>query len=126
MIDETLARLSRDLIAASDKLDSEDFKQRQARFIALEAERAQLAESLEADEAAVVAAQTALQHHVHGSMLDADEGTYGISEDELLEAVQDRYGFQQGLNAYAPSINIKSACDEFSDARAPYTNGTGD
>jgi len=70
MIDETLSRLSRELIAASDKLASEEFKARQAAFVELEkrqealaVERLNLAISLEADEMAVVRAQEALQAH---------------------------------------------------------------
>jgi hypothetical protein len=66
MIDHELDQLSRALIAATDRLNSEDFRERQERFLALEAERNTLAESLEADEAAVVSAQEALQRHVMG------------------------------------------------------------
>ena len=35
MIDETLSRLSRELIAAHDKLDSADFRERQAALLSL-------------------------------------------------------------------------------------------
>lgn len=64
MIDTELNELARALIAATDRLESEDFKARQARFLEIETERNTLAESLEADEAAVVRAQEALQAHL--------------------------------------------------------------
>lgn len=123
MIDETLARLIREAGQALDKLASDDFLKRQAELVEIEAQQAELAdkrnaiaESLEADEAAVVAAQEALQAHFRGSdgvspPVPNCEGTYGISEDELLEAVNQRYAERS---------------DEFSDARAPYTNGGAD
>lgn len=64
MIDTELNELARALIAATDRLESQDFRDRQERFLAIEAERNALAESLEADENAVVRAQEALQAHL--------------------------------------------------------------
>ena len=109
MIDETLSRLSRELIAASDKLASDDFRQRQARFVEIEAERAALAESLEADEAAVVAAQEALQAHFAGSATQAAPEPE-VPADEPTESVVD-------VEQYFRPI-FGTQADEFSSSRA--------
>lgn len=86
MIDQELDQLSRALIAATDRLNSEDFRARQARYIALEQEFIALGNELEAEEKAVEAAQAALTSYVNGNYLDlggvADEATE--SDDELF------------------------------------------
>ena len=100
MIDNELDQLSRALIAATDRLNSQDFKDRQARLVAIEgeieaasiehermrqkilgewnqthnrltAERDAAAAELEAEERAVEKAQAALQQHVAVTYLDA-------------------------------------------------------
>jgi hypothetical protein len=117
MIDETLTRLSRTLIAASDKLESEDFKTRQARYLEIEAERQSLAESLEADEAAVVAAQEALQRYVNPPAevpmpMDAPTnwGAEKIFSGTLGETVDVEQYFRPVFGQTEP--------DEFSSSRA--------
>lgn len=110
MIDETLAKLSRDLIAASDKLNSDDFKTRQARFVEIEAERQSLAESLEADEAAVVAAQEALQAHFKSSATSAAPEPEAPAEPPSEDVVD--------VAQYFRPIFGQAEPDEFSSSRA--------
>lgn len=115
MIDETLSRLSRALIVASDKLASEDFLKRQARFVEIEAERAALAESLEADEAAVVAAQEALQAHFRGS----DGVSPSVSETVLFRRTESEpQNVPMGLAETGEWIFGQTPSDEFSSSRA--------
>ena len=117
MIDETLSRLSRELIAASDKLDSADFRERQAAFVALEEkqkaiaeERLTLAISLEADETAVVLAQEAIQAYITGSATPAaPEPEIAVSDDP--EPVIDHAPGWAGIFA-------EQQTDEFSSSRA--------
>lgn len=71
MIDTELDQLSRALIAATDRLNSQNFKDRQARYVQLEQEFVALGAELEAEERAVEAAQAALQQHVAVTYLDA-------------------------------------------------------
>jgi hypothetical protein len=117
MIDETLFRLSRELIAASDKLDSADFRERQAAFVALEEkqkaiaeERLTLAISLEADETAVVLAQEAIQAYITGSATPAaPEPEIAVSDDP------------EPVIEHAPGwagIFAEQQTDEFSSSRA--------
>jgi hypothetical protein len=63
MIDVELIELGRALMLAAERLDSDDFRARQARLREIEAEHVLLAEGLEADEAAVMRAQEAIQAH---------------------------------------------------------------
>lgn len=109
MIDETLARLSRDLITASDKLASEDFLKRQARFVEIEAERAALAEGLESDEAAVVRAQAALQAYILAWSVDEQQPDDPAAEDMTIQSPSGREF-------------VFPVADEFSSSRAngPY------
>ena len=110
MIDNTLAKLSRDLIAATDTLASEDFLTRQARFVEIEAERAALAESLETDEAAVMAAQSALQAHLMAS------ATFAAPEPEIAAS-----DVPEPVIEHAPGwagIFAEQQADEFSSSRA--------
>lgn len=81
MIDQELDHLARALIAATDRLESEDFKSRQARYLEIEAERNSLAESLEADESAVLRAQEALQAH-----LSSGQASYAADLETLPES----------------------------------------
>ena len=117
MIDETLSRLSRELIAAHDKLDSADFRERQAAFVALEEkqkaiaeERLTLAISLEADETAVVLAQEAIQAYITGSATPAaPEPEIAVSDDP------------EPVIGHAPGwagIFAEQQTDEFSSSRA--------
>jgi hypothetical protein len=110
MIDETLSRLSRALIAASDKLASEDFLTRQARFVEIEAERAALAESLEADEAAVVDAQEALQAHFAGCATPAAPEPETPADDPSESTVD--------VEKYFRPIFGAEEVNEFSSSRA--------
>ena len=110
MIDTTLAKLSRDLIAATDKLDSPDFRERQSRFVALEAERQTLAESLETDEAAVMAAQSALQAHLTASATPAAPEPE-IAASDVPEPVIEHVPGWAGIFA-------EQQADEFSSSRA--------
>ena len=64
MIDPELDQLSRALIAATDRLNSEDFRERQSRYVRDELALRELAEGLEADEKAVEDAQAALTAHI--------------------------------------------------------------
>jgi hypothetical protein len=117
MIDETLSRLSRELIAASDKLASEEFKARQAAFVELEkrqealaVERLNLAISLEADEMAVVRAQEALQAHF------ASPATPPAPEPEIAASDD-----PEPVIEHAPGwagIFAEQQTDEFSSSRA--------
>ena len=72
MIDNELDQLSRALIAATDRLNSEDFRDRQSRYVRDELALRELAEGLEADERAVEAAQEALTAHVAANYLTSD------------------------------------------------------
>ena len=110
MIDDTLTRLSRTLIAASDKLASEDFLTRQARFVEIEAERQSLAESLEADEAAVVAAQEALQAHFAALATPASPEPETPADDPSESTVDVEQYFRPVFGQTEP--------DEFSSSRA--------
>lgn len=116
MIDETLAKLSRDLIAASDKLESEDFKARQARFVEIEAERQSLAESLEADEAAVVAAQEALQAHFRGSD-GVSPPVPEVTPEEFVK-FHDAANEQRREDFFRSVFDRSETLDEFSSSRA--------
>jgi hypothetical protein len=71
MIDVELIELGRALMLAAERLDSEDFRARQARLREIEAEHVSLAEGLEADEAAVMRAQEAIQTHFLRAEIDA-------------------------------------------------------
>ena len=71
MIDNELDQLSRALIAATDRLNSQDFKDRQAKYVQMEQEFLTLGSELEAEERAVEKAQAALQQHVAVTYLDA-------------------------------------------------------
>lgn len=110
MIDQELDQLSRALIAATDRLNSDDFRARQARLVQIEEEieaasirheeqRQQIladfnatryrliderdaqAEVLEAEEKAVEAAQAALTSYVNGNYLDLG-GVADEAEDD--------------------------------------------
>jgi small-conductance mechanosensitive channel len=88
MIDNELDQLSRALIAATDRLNSQDFQDRQARYVALEQEVRELGEELEAEEHAVERAQAALTRHIQanyleGSHLTVEEPQH--SDDALFE-----------------------------------------
>jgi hypothetical protein len=72
MIDNELDQLSRALIAATDRLNSQDFKDRQAKYVQMEQEFLALGSELEAEERAVEKAQAALQQHVAVTYLDAE------------------------------------------------------
>lgn len=87
MIDTELDQLSRALIAATDRLNSEDFRDRQSRYIRDELALRELAEGLEADERAVEAAQEALTAHVAVNYLEGAEyrSEPTESDDELFE-----------------------------------------
>ena len=73
MIDNELDQLSRALIAATDRLNSEDFRDRQSRYVRDELALRELGEGLEADERAVEAAQEALTAHVAANYLEGAE-----------------------------------------------------
>lgn len=64
MIDLELADMTRELVAAYDRLNSEDFQARQIRLQEVEIERQKLAVSLEEDERAVLEVQKRIQDHV--------------------------------------------------------------
>ena len=85
MIDQELDQLSRALIAATDRLNSEDFRARQARYIALEQEFLALGNELEAEEKAVEAAQAALTSYVNGNYLDLGGVADEAEDDGLFE-----------------------------------------
>lgn len=116
MLDPELDQLSRALIAATDRLNSEDFRSRQARLVAIEDEaeaasvlheerrqqilaefreatgrlqdeRDTLSATLEADERAVEAAQDALTAHVAANYLTSDLMQSVESDDTLFEGV---------------------------------------
>lgn len=104
MIDNELDQLSRALIAATDRLNSQDFQDRQANYLRLEQEASELATQLEAEERAVEKAQDALQRYVAVTYLNAaDEPTE--SDDALFES--------DPVPAYA-----EQGDDEFSTPRA--------
>lgn len=135
MIDNELDQLSRALIAATDRLNSQDFKDRQARLVAIEGEietasiehermrqkilgewnqtynrltgeRDAVAAELEAEERAVEKAQAALQQHVAVTYLDADLGEpEPAAEEELF-----------GTDPHFAIVDAES--DEFSSPRA--------
>lgn len=75
MIDNELDQLSRALIAATDRLNSQDFQDRQARYVALEQEVRELGEELEAEEHAVERAQAALTRHIQANYLEGSHRT---------------------------------------------------
>ena len=80
MIDNELDQLSRALIAATDRLNSQDFKDRQAKYVQLEQEFLALGSELEAEEAAVERAQKALTWHVARYLEGVDR-----VEDDMFE-----------------------------------------
>ena len=88
MIDPELDQLSRALIAATDRLNSEDFRDRQSRYVRDELALRELGEGLEADERAVEAAQEALTAHVAANYLEGAEyrSEPTESDDGLFEA----------------------------------------
>lgn len=112
MIDPELDQLSRALITATDRLNSEDFRERQARYLKAEAELATLAEGLEADERAVEAAQAALTAYVAGNYLD----TGGVADDsperELFEPGEPFFGVGDEITP------IPTEEDEYATAKA--------
>lgn len=71
MTDQELDQLARALIAATDRLNSPDFQDRQAKYVQMEQEFLALGSELEAEERAVERAQAALQRHVAVTYLDA-------------------------------------------------------
>ena len=82
MIDPELDQLSRALIAATDRLNSEDFRDRQSRYVRDELALRELAEGLEADEKAVEDAQAALTAHVSRIYLASDLAQTAEDDDE--------------------------------------------
>lgn len=104
--DLELAELSRALVAAHERLNSDDFLARQARLVALESEleatlarlkaemadaearmgeeRRQLAASLEADERAVEIAQAAMYEHCAQYLEGADLRGPSVPDDAIL------------------------------------------
>ena len=89
MIDPELDQLSRALIAATDRLNSEDFRDRQSRYVRDELALRELGEGLEADERAVEAAQEALTAHVAANYLEGAEyrSEPTESDDALFEDI---------------------------------------
>lgn len=100
MIDNELDQLSRALIAATDRLNSQDFKDRQAKYVQMEQEFLTLGSELEAEERAVEKAQAALQQHVAVTYLDAADplpSPVGFGEGDMFElASGDRYEIRDG------------------------------
>jgi hypothetical protein len=134
MIDNELDQLSRALIAATDRLNSQDFKDRQAKYVQMEQEFLTLGNELEAEEVAVERAQHALTQHIARNYLEgadlnepaAEEELFGTDPhfavldapdpasvaDEERQEGWDKYFRQAGYKPYEPET------DEFSTPRA--------
>jgi putative hemolysin len=110
MIDNELDQLSRALIAATDRLNSQDFKDRQAKYVQMEQEFLTLGSELEAEERAVEKAQAALQQHVAVTYLDAE---IDLGEPEA-EPEADEVLF--GADPHFAVLDAES--DEFASPRA--------
>ena len=106
MIDNELDQLSRALIAATDRLNSQDFRDRQAKYVQMEQEFLTLGSELEAEERAVEKAQAALTGHIARNYLEGAE----ISEPE-----EELFGTAPHFEDITP---IPSDEDEYASAKA--------
>lgn len=115
MIDETLDRLRDSLTAATDRLKSEDFLKRQARLVEIEAEaqaamakfnaeREQLASSLENDEATYEDAKDAMVNYCANYLEGADMS--GPEAEEVLFGTDPHFAI------------VDAESDEFASPRA--------
>ena len=117
MIDTTLQRLTDGLTAATQNLASEDFAKRQARLVEIEreaeaamakfnAEREQLASSLENDEAAYEDAKDAMVHYCARYLEGANIGEPEAEADDVLFGTDPHFAI------------VDAESDEFSSPRA--------
>jgi hypothetical protein len=124
MIDNELDQLSRALIAATDRLNSQDFQDRQARYVALEQEVRELGEELEAEEHAVERAQAALTRHIQANYLEGSHLTVEEpqeSDDALFEELATWAGASSGYKPHDPQFHVEPIPndeDEYQSARA--------
>jgi hypothetical protein len=104
MIDNELDQLSRALIAATDRLNSQDFKDRQAKYVQMEQEFLALGSELEAEERAVEKAQVALQQHVAVTYLDAE--IFEDAPDPTMPEEDRKFysGDQWGSEPFVPAL----------------------
>ena len=106
MLDPELDQLSRALIAATDRLNSQDFKDRQAKYVQMEQEFLTLGSELEAEERAVEKAQAALQQHVAVTYLDAavepeaEEELFGTDPHFAVLDAEDEFSTPRRNGAY--------------------------
>jgi hypothetical protein len=126
MIDNELDQLSRALIAATDRLNSQDFQDRQSKYVRDELALKELAESLEADESAVERAQAALTRHIQANYLEGSHLTVEEpqqSDDALFEDDEPRteYIATSGYKPHDPQFHVEPIPndeDEYQSARA--------
>ena len=106
-IDPELDQLSRALIAATDLINSDYFREQQAKYLKAEADARALADELEAVERSVEKAQLALQQYVALTYL-ADTGPQEAEPDPYEDAL---FGAGEEITP------IPTEEDEFATAR---------